>query len=110
MPIEKEKRFGFRVHKGGAGFAKADDGTKQGGDVVCPAPLWEILKAKKKHAGTPRAIPYNQLIENAGGLRQWEKRDFQPREDDILQERLFCIRWRQPDWVDDRGRERKRRA
>lgn len=107
VPIEKEKRFGFRVHNGGTGFAKADDGTKQGGDVVCPAPLWEILKAKKKHAGTPRAIPYNQLIENEGGLRQWEKRDFQPREGDILQERLFCIRWRQPDWVDDRGRERK---
>ncbi len=61
VPIEKEKRFGFRVHNGGTGFAKADEGTKQGGDVVCPAPLWEILKAKKKHAGTPRAIPYNQL-------------------------------------------------
>ena len=107
VPIEKEKRFGFRVHTGGAGFTKADEGTKQGGDVVCPGPLWEILKGKKKHAGTPRVIAYNQLIENAGGLRQWEKRDFQPREDDILQERLFCIRWRQPDWVDDRGRERK---
>lgn len=107
VPIEKEKRFGFRVHKGGAGFAKADEGTKQGGDVVCPAPLWDILKAKKKHAGTPRALSYNQLIENAGGLRQWDKRDFHPREDDVLQERLFCIRWRQPDWVDVRGRERK---
>jgi putative DNA methylase len=107
VPIERERRFGFRVRNGSAGFAKADEGTKQGGDVVCPAPLWDILKAKKKHAGTPRAIPYNQLIENAGGLRQWEKRDFQPRKDDILQERLFCIRWRQPDWVDDRGRERK---
>lgn len=107
VPIEKEKRFGFSVRNGGAGFAKADEGTKQDGDVVCPAPLWDILKAKKKHAGTPRAIPYNQLIENAGGLRQWEKRDFQPRPDDVLQERLFCIRWRQPDWVDNRGRERK---
>lgn len=107
VPIEKEKRFGFRVHNGGPGFAKADEGTKQGGDVVCPGPLWDILKAKKKHTGTPRALPYNQLIENAGGLRPWEKRDFQPRPDDTLQERLFCIRWRQPDWVDDRGRERK---
>lgn len=107
VPIEKEKRFGFRVHNGGEGFAKADDGTKQGADVVCPEPLWEILKAKKKHAGTPRAIPYNQLIENAGGLRQWEKRDFQPRKSAILQERLYCIRWRLPDWNDERGRERK---
>ena len=107
VPIEKEKRFGFRVHNGGAGFAKADEGTKQGGDVVCPAPLWDILKAKKKHSGTPRAIPYNQLIENAGGLRQWNKGDFRPRKDDLLQERLYCIRWRKPDWIDDRGRERR---
>lgn len=107
VPIEKEKRFGFRVRSGGAGFAKADEGTKQGSDVVCPAPLWEILKTKKKHAGTSRSIPYNQLIENAGGLREWEKRDFQPRDGDVLQERLYCIRWRQPDWVDERGRDRK---
>lgn len=107
VPIEREKRFSFRVRIGGAGYAKAEDGTKQGSNVVCPTPLWEILRQKKKHTGTPREIPYNQLIENAGGLRQWEKRDFQPRAGDILQERLFCIRWRQPDWVDDRGRERK---
>lgn len=107
VPIEAEKRFGFRVRHGGAGFAKADEGTKQGADVVCPASLWEILQRDKRYAGTPRSIPYNQLIENAGGLRMWEKRDFQPRPDDVLQERLFCIRWRQPDWVDERGRERK---
>jgi putative DNA methylase len=107
VPIEKYKRFGFRVHNGGTGFAKADEGTKLGADVVCPAPLWEILKGKKKHAGTPRQIPYNQLIENAGGLRHWEKGNFRPRQGDLLQERLYCIRWRQPDWVDDRGRERR---
>lgn len=107
VPIEAEKCFGFRVRNGGSGFAKAVEGTKKGADVVCPASLWEILQRDKKHAGTPRSIPYNQLIENAGGLRQWAKRDFQPRPDDILQERLFCIRWRQPDWVDKRGRERK---
>jgi putative DNA methylase len=107
VPIEAEKRFGFRVRTGGSGYAKANEGTKQGAEVVCPAPLWEILKHNTKHTGTPRAIPYNQLIENAGGLRMWEKRDFQPRPDDILQERLYCIRWRQPDWVDERERERR---
>ena len=44
VPIESEKRFGFHVRTGGAGYAKADEGTKQGGDIVCPAPLWDILK------------------------------------------------------------------
>jgi len=107
VPIEKEKCFGFRVRTGGAGFSKAGEGTKASGGVVCPAPLWEILRRNKKHGGTPREIPYNQLIENAGGLRMWEKRDFQPRAGDILQERLYCIRWRQPDWIDDKGRQRR---
>jgi hypothetical protein len=97
VPIEAERRFGFRVHIGGAGYKNAEVGTKLGADVVCPASLWEILKRSKKHAGTSRTIPYNQLIESAGGLRMWEKRDFQPRSDDILQEQLYCIRWRTPD-------------
>jgi putative DNA methylase len=30
-----------------------------------------------------------------------------PRAGDLLQERLFCIRWRLPDQVNERGRERK---
>ena len=107
VPIEAEKRFGFRVRTGGNGYANAEDGTKQGADIVCPPSLWEILRRNKVHAGTPRSIPYNLLIENAGGLRAWEKNDFQPRPADVLQERLFCIRWRKPDWIDDRGRERK---
>ncbi len=107
VPIEAEKRFGFQVRTGGDGYAGADEGTKQEAEMVCPAPLWETLKRSRKHAGTPRAIPYNQLIENAGGLRLWEKGDFQPRPGDVLQERLYCIRWRKPDRVDERGRERK---
>jgi putative DNA methylase len=107
VPNEKEKRFNFRVRNSGAGFGKADDGTKQGDYVVCPEALWELLKTKKHHAGTPREIPYSQLIENAGGLRVWERSDFQPREHDVLQERLYCIRWRKPDCTDERGREQR---
>lgn len=30
---------------------------------------------------------------NANRLRMWEKLDFKPRPDDILQERLYCIQW-----------------
>lgn len=107
VPIEAEKRFGFHVRTGGHGYEKAELGTKQDQDIVCPAPLWEILKRDKRHAGTPRTIPYNQLVQNAGGLRHWERRDFLSRPDDVLQERLYCIRWRHPDWMDERGKTRR---
>ncbi len=36
----------------------------------------------------------DQTIENR--LRKWEKLDFIPRSDDLLQERLYCIQWMRP--------------
>ena len=36
VPIEDEKRFNFRVRVAGAEYARADEGTKKHGDVVCP--------------------------------------------------------------------------
>lgn len=107
VPIENEKRFGFKVHHGGSGYATSNSGTKQGADIVCPPALREIFKRQGRLQGIPQAIPYNRLIENAGGLRPWDKQDFTARPEDILQERLYCIRWRTPDWLDDRGRERR---
>lgn len=107
VPIEAEKRFGFRVVHGGEGWKHVKEGTKQGRNVVCPPALWEIFKRDGRHQNTPRTIPYNQLIENNGGLRRWEKSDFIPRSDDLLQERLYCIRWRKPDYEDERGRIRR---
>ena len=107
VPIESEKRFGFRVRHGGSGFVNAGDGTKQDGEIVCPPQLWEIFKRNQSHQQMPRAIPYNQLIENAGGLRRWENADIVPRLGDVLQERLFAIRWRKPDWIDEHGRARR---
>jgi adenine-specific DNA methylase len=104
VPIEGEKRFHFRVHNGGNGYTHAEKGTKQGDDLVCPPSLWEIFRRQGRHQHTPRTLSYNQLIENAGGLRRWEKHDFMPRPEDILQERLYCIRWRKPEWMDGRGR------
>jgi adenine-specific DNA methylase len=107
VPIEAEKRFGFRVVDGGAGWSQSEEGTKVGPDIVCPASLWEIFKREGRHNNTQKTISYSQLIENAGGLRRWEKRDFIPRPDDLLQERLYCIRWRKPDYEDEQGRTRR---
>ena len=103
-PIESEKRFGFQVRYGGAGYEAASEGTKQGTEMVCPQPLWDLFKREGRHKNIPRTVPYQRIIENAGGLRKWEKRDFMPRADDVLQERLYCIRWRKPDWEDISGK------
>jgi len=105
VPIESEKRFDFRVHNGGEGFEFADAGTKKGGDIVCPPSLWEIFKRLGHHQQIPRTIPYNQLIKNAGGLRRWENRDIKPLPVDVLQERLYCIRWRKPGLIDKQGKQ-----
>lgn len=107
VPVESEKRFDFRVRTGGAGFDRADAGTKQDSEIVCPQPLWEILRRSKRHAGAPKAIPYSQIVSSAGGLRKWEKDDIEPRPTDLLQERLYCIRWRRPAWTDSNGREHR---
>ena len=96
VPIESERRFTFRVHNGGSDFAEADQGTKQGQDIVCPQPLRKIFKRHDRLQQIPLTISYNRLIENAEGLRRWEKSDFMPRPGDVLQERLYCIRWRLP--------------
>ncbi len=106
VPIESEKRFGFRVRNGGEGYSDAVKGTKQGSDVVCPSSLWEIFKRNGSHQQMSRSLPYSRVIESAGGIRRWEKQDFTPRSDDVLNERLYCVRWRKPSRIDERGLER----
>jgi len=34
-----------------------------------------------------------ESLRGPNGLRQWTKEDIAPRSDDVLQERLYCIRW-----------------
>ncbi|MCA3223203.1 MAG: DUF1156 domain-containing protein [Burkholderiales bacterium] len=33
---------------------------------------------------------------NGNRLRLWEQHDFKPREDDLFQERLYCVQWMRP--------------
>ena len=96
IPVEAEKRFDFKAHKGGDGFAEAAKGTKQGPDIVCPQVLWDILHRQGKTDNATRTIKLDALIENHGGLRRWEKSDFMPRPGDFYGERLYCIRWEKP--------------
>lgn len=107
VPLESEKRFVFKVRNGGSGYSSANQGTKQGADLVCPPSLWEIFRRQGLAQQMSRSIPYSQLIDSAGGVRLWDKQDFKPKHDDVLRERLYCVRWRTPDWLDERGRERR---
>lgn len=92
-PDESKKCFDFKVHKGGNGYADAAKGTKEGPDMVCPQPLWDLFLKKKKTDNKTRSIKLDTLIEKHGGLRRWEKSDFTPRPGDFYGERLYCIRF-----------------
>ena len=48
------------------------------------------------------------LIRGREGLRLWENDDLIPRQDDVLQERLYCIRWVRT-YFDEKGKERTER-
>lgn len=107
VPVESEKRFAFKVMTGGAGWSAAEKGTKQGKNIVCPAGLWDIFKRDGLHLQMQREIPYSTLIEGSGGLRSWEATDIVPRQGDVIQERLYTIRWRKPDSHDRKGRTQR---
>lgn len=66
---------------------KAQDGTVKNSKLICPhckmeTPITVIRKDRRLEDGT---IIY--------GLRRWEKDEFIPREDDVFQERLYCIKY-----------------
>ena len=107
VPVPEEKRFLFKLHYQGDGYKEALQGTKQDSDVVCPGPLWQIFKSQGAHKNKTKVLKFNSILEQVGGLRNWTKDDFMPRPDDFFQERLYCIKWREPDWIDKRGNTRR---
>lgn len=61
--------------------------TVRGNNIYCPhckmeTPITSIRGDRKSENG-----------ETIYGLRLWEKNEFIPREDDVFQERLYCIRY-----------------
>ena len=61
IPVESEKRFDFKVHKGGDGYEKATSGTKVGADIVCPEGSWDILHRQGKTDNASRSIRLDAL-------------------------------------------------
>jgi len=91
------RRFNIEIFSAVSGdeMREASVGTMQDGDVVYTLDGETYRTNFKTIRGDVRAPsgPTNKL-------RRWEKMDFKPRPDDILQERLYCIQWVTRDTLD----------
>ncbi|KPA09727.1 DNA methylase [Candidatus Magnetomorum sp. HK-1] len=91
IPMPNEKRYDIKVC-----YVENDDeldaaqfGTIQNSDVVhSPDGITQYRVNIKTIRGD-----YKEGKENKNQLRMWKKIDFVPRQDDIFQERLYCIQW-----------------
>ena len=113
------KRFDIKVVTGAsaADIAAAGKGTVQDGDMVYTLNGRTYRSPIKTLRGDFRSTDGN----TGNRLRRWEKDEFQPRPDDIFQERLYAIQWITKKTIDasrqvtyfstvtevDRARERK---
>lgn len=118
-PDHARKRFDIEILSGVSEdeFKAADRGTIRDGELVYD------LNGKTYRTPIKTLRGDYRLPDGTTGnrLRHWEKVDFQPRPDDIFQERLYCIQWikretlgaaRQETWFtapteDDLTRERE---
>ena len=93
-PDRKRRCFAIDIRSGvepeELAAAKAA-GTVENSRLRCPNPDCE--------ADTPLTAIRGDRRGDGGrgyGLRSWENDDLVPRPDDVLQERLYCVRWRPP--------------
>lgn len=90
-PNPHEKRYDIEVRyvDSSEEINAAQIGTIQGGNVVhSPDGVTQYRINIKTIRGD-----YKEGKENKNRLRLWDKTDFVPRQDDIFQERLYCIQW-----------------
>lgn len=91
IPDPQNKRFDIEVETGAstAAIKAAEQGTVQDGDMVYTLNGRTYRTPIKTLRGD-----YRDAEGSTGNrLRRWEKNDFKPRSDDILQERLYAIQW-----------------
>ena len=87
----KNKRFDIKVVTGAsaADIAAAGKGTVQDGDMVYTLNGRTYRSPIKTLRGDFRSADGN----SGNRLRRWEEDEFQPRPNDIFQERLYAIQW-----------------
>jgi putative DNA methylase len=91
VPDYVRRRFDIEIVSGASPeeLEAADEGTFRDGDVVYTLD-GEVYQTKFKTIRGDVRLPNGGTMNR---LRPWEKIDFIPRPDDILQERLYCIQW-----------------
>jgi putative DNA methylase len=79
-------------------FARAKQGTVQKGRMVCPetGETFSITSIRGDHRVDSETVY---------GLRLWGNDDLVPRPDDVFQERLYCVRWVETYWEENRQGE-----
>lgn len=103
VPNHALKRFDIEIVSGvpDAEFEAAEIGTVQDGHMVYHLDGKTYRTPIKTLRGDYR-MPDGKT---GNRLRRWEKGDFKPREDDIFQERLYCIHWIKKETVGTTRRE-----
>lgn len=102
VPDRENRRFDIEIHQGVSSEEMAHartEGTWRNG-VCCP-----VDRDGNWLPPNRRQVTGFEQLKGLGGLRLWESRDIVPRPDDVFQERLYCIRW-----VDPETGEREYRA
>lgn len=110
VPLPAEKGFRIDIHQGVSksdmiavgGVARTTtspgipgEGTWGEGGVKCP------VDADGNYIPAPqRRATSADTLRGSGGLRRWTNDDLVPRDSDVFQERLYCIRWRLPKLAD----------
>ena len=92
VPDRERRRFDIEVISGVSDeeVKEASKGTLQDGNVVYSLDDETYSVDYSEAIRGDQRLPEGKTINK---LRPWEKADFAPRTDDILQERLYCIQW-----------------
>ncbi|MDO8615448.1 MAG: DUF1156 domain-containing protein, partial [Dehalococcoidia bacterium] len=93
VPIQAEKRFDIEIIEDATAdeIAQASTEATWRNGILCPVDEGGRWLPPSLRKLTPVA-----QLRGPQGLRLWERDDLVPRQSDVLQERLFCIRWTDP--------------
>ncbi|MDX2249186.1 MAG: anti-phage-associated DUF1156 domain-containing protein [Bacteroidia bacterium] len=91
-PDHEHKRYHIEIVTGAdtETFEKAKNGTVRDSRLICPETGQEFSIASLRGDNTIAG-------QAVYGLRMWENDDLVPRPEDTFQERLYCIRYLEPD-------------
>lgn len=93
VPDSAERRFDIRVHQGGTAQELQRAGAESTWVNGVRSPVERNGGWLEPHQRTATSV---EQLRGSNGLRRWENDDVVPQSGDVFQERLYCIRWRDP--------------